>query len=170
MREAANREGFPVVMNEIQCGLGRTGTFLASEPSGVRGDYYLFSKSLGGGLAKISALLVDRARSIPRFGLLHTSTFAEDNASSAIALGVLDVLDEGGGALLRAARSRGDRLRALLDDVRSRYPTAITEVRGAGLMVGIELADISTSQSTFLRVASEQGLLGYVVAGDSLDG
>src|SRR5262249_37231202 len=62
LRKAADQGGFPLVFDEIQSGMGRTGTFLASEAAGVRGDYYLFSKALGGGLTKLSALLVDRER------------------------------------------------------------------------------------------------------------
>ncbi|MBI4577701.1 MAG: aminotransferase class III-fold pyridoxal phosphate-dependent enzyme, partial [Planctomycetes bacterium] len=100
LRAAADEGGFPLVMDEIQCGMGRTGTFLASEPSGVRGDYYLLSKSLGGGLAKISALLVESGRYLADYGYLHTSTFAEDDPSSALALAVLELLEEGGGSLL----------------------------------------------------------------------
>lgn len=48
LRTAADNEQFPLILDEIQSGMGRTGTFLASEPSGVAGDYYLFSKALGG--------------------------------------------------------------------------------------------------------------------------
>ena len=72
--------------------MGRTGSFLASTKSGVRADYYLLSKSLGGGLAKISALLVQAELSVDDFGRHHTSTFAEDDFSAEIALAALDLL------------------------------------------------------------------------------
>jgi acetylornithine/succinyldiaminopimelate/putrescine aminotransferase len=54
MRRLADSSGFPLIMDEIQCGMGRCGTFLASNQTGVRGDYYLLSKSLGGGLKDLS--------------------------------------------------------------------------------------------------------------------
>ncbi len=168
LRRAADSQGFLLVFDEIQCGMGRTGTFLASELSGVRADAYVLSKSLGGGLAKISALLVDRARYELEFGLLHTSTFAEDDYASAVALGVLEILDHDGGALVRACAEKGSHLRAKLEGLARKYPAQIRDVRGRGLMVGLELGRMDRSTSPFLRVASEQGLLGYVVAGHLL--
>ena len=77
-----------LIVDEIQCGLGRTGAFLASSALGAAGDYYLFSKSLGGGLAKVSAVLIASDRYQPGFDLRHSSTFADDDFSSAIALRV----------------------------------------------------------------------------------
>jgi acetylornithine/succinyldiaminopimelate/putrescine aminotransferase/predicted amino acid dehydrogenase len=165
LRATADAHGFLLVFDEIQCGMGRTGTFLASEPSGVSADAYALSKSLGGGLAKVSALLVDRARYEVEFGLLHTSTFAEDDYASGVALGVLELLDRDDGALLRACATKGEHLRAMLAALAKRYPAQIRDVRGRGLMVGLELTRMEGSPSPFLRVASEQGLLGYVVAG-----
>ena len=88
----ANRAGVPLVLDEIQCGCGRTGTFLASTQDGVTGDYYVLSKALGGGLVKVAALLVDSARYREDFGLVHTSTFAEDELSSRVALSALDLI------------------------------------------------------------------------------
>jgi acetylornithine/succinyldiaminopimelate/putrescine aminotransferase/predicted amino acid dehydrogenase len=165
LRRAADEGGFPLVIDEIQSGMGRTGSFLASEVAGVAGDYYLFSKTLGGGLAKISALLVDRARYLPEFGYLHTSTFADDDFSSAVALEALDVLEENDGALMRQARERGDNLLAKLRALRERYPTELRDVRGRGLMIGIELCSQLDSPSPLVRVLSEQNLLGFLASG-----
>jgi acetylornithine/succinyldiaminopimelate/putrescine aminotransferase/predicted amino acid dehydrogenase len=168
LREAADRGGFPLVVDEIQCGMGRTGTFLASAPAGVRGDYYLFSKALGGGLAKISACLVDEARYVAAYGYLHTSTFADDDFSSAIALAALDLLEADGGALVRACAEKGERLMARLRELRARYPDELREVRGRGLMIGLELAPAARARSPLLRVLSEQSLLGFFVSGTLL--
>lgn len=165
LRRAADAGGFPLVIDEIQSGMGRTGTFLASEPSGVRGDYYVLSKTLGGGFAKISALLVDDARYVAEYGYLHTSTFADDDFSSAMALGVLDLVERDGGALMRAAREKGDRLLARLEDLQAKYPGELADVRGRGLMIGFELARQERSRSPLLRVLSEQNLLGFFVSG-----
>ena len=163
LREATARAGVPLVIDEIQSGMGRTGTFLASEPSGVVGDYYLLSKSLGGSLAKISAMLVDRERYDREFGYLHTSTFVEDDFSSAIALEALQVLDDDD--LPARARAKGDALLAKLGAVQKKYPSQIRALRGRGLMIGVEFDSQKRSPSPFLRVAAEQGLLGYLLAG-----
>ncbi|MCZ9338376.1 aminotransferase class III-fold pyridoxal phosphate-dependent enzyme, partial [Streptomyces sp. TRM76130] len=123
-----------LVFDEIQCGMARTGTFLASESSGVVADYYVFSKSLGGGLAKVSALLVTADRYVPEFGRHHTSTFADDDFSSRIATAAvrlaLDWRERIGdvGALLRRR----------LDEVAARWPDTVAEVRGRGLLLGVE--------------------------------
>jgi acetylornithine/succinyldiaminopimelate/putrescine aminotransferase/predicted amino acid dehydrogenase len=165
LRAEADRTGFALVIDEIQSGMGRTGEFLASAASGVRGDYYLFSKSLGGGLAKVSALLVQRDRYVEEFGMLHTSTFAEDDFSCAIALGALDLLEADDGALMRACREKGDYLLGQLRAVQRRYPQALKAVRGRGLLIGVELAPQTRSASALLRVASEQHLLGFLASG-----
>jgi acetylornithine/succinyldiaminopimelate/putrescine aminotransferase/predicted amino acid dehydrogenase len=165
MRDATAAASIPLVIDEIQTGLGRTGSFLASEPSGVVGDYYLFSKALGGGVAKISALLVDGERYQPDFGMLHTSTFAEDDLSSLVALEVLALIDEDDGAVLRSCATKGATLREALDELRVRYPDQIADVRGRGLMLAVTFGPQEASRSSLLRVLSDQGLLGYAVAG-----
>jgi acetylornithine/succinyldiaminopimelate/putrescine aminotransferase/predicted amino acid dehydrogenase len=161
--EVARAHGFPVILDEIQSGCGRTGTFLASEQDEVIGDYYLLSKALGGGLTKVSALLVDSARYREQFGYVHSSTFAEDDLSSAVALAALQHLADP--AFLAGVRERGARLRAGLDELRRAFPTVIKEVRGRGLMLGLELASCEEAESPTFRVLSEQGLLGFMVAG-----
>jgi acetylornithine/succinyldiaminopimelate/putrescine aminotransferase/predicted amino acid dehydrogenase len=164
IRAVADSAGFPVVVDEIQTGMGRTGRFLASEALGARGDYYLLSKSLGGGLAKIAALSVDSERYQPDFGYLHTSTFADDDPSSLIALAALDLLEERDGALLRACSNKGEYLLGKLRALQEAFPDVIRAVRGRGLMVGIELA-LSAPASAFLRLLCAQNLLGFMVAG-----
>ncbi len=163
LRAAATEGGFPLVIDEIQSGMGRTGTFLASEPSGVRGDYYLLSKTLGGGLAKLSALLVDRERYAEEYGYLHTSTFADDDFSSAVGLEVLDVIESE--KVAERAKAAGDHLLARLRDVAARHPLVVKDVRGRGLMVGVELAREVHSSAPLIRVLSEQNLLGFFVSG-----
>ena len=88
--------GAPLIADEIQTGMGRTGTFLACEALGVTPDYVLLSKALGGGLAKISATLIRRERHVDKFDVLHTSTYAEDDYSSGVSLKALELLDAGG--------------------------------------------------------------------------
>ena len=98
--------GAPLIADEIQTGMGRTGTFLACEALGVTPDYVLLSKALGGGLAKISATLIRRERHVDKFDVLHTSTYAEDDYSSGVALKTLELLDE---AALAPERDDPDR-------------------------------------------------------------
>lgn len=139
--EAANActgAGVPVLVDEIQSGMGRTGTFLASAPQGVRGDYYLLAKSLGGGLAKAAVTLIRESHFRSDFSLTHSSTFAADGFSTALAAKVLDLLEADDGALYRQVAERGARLGEALDRVRADHPDQVAEVRGRGLMLGVE--------------------------------
>ncbi|MFI6403213.1 aminotransferase class III-fold pyridoxal phosphate-dependent enzyme [Streptomyces sp. NPDC050548] len=160
LRDLADRHGAALVFDEIQCGMGRTGTFLASENSGVVADYYLFSKSLGGGLAKVSALLVDRKRYVDEFGRHHTSTFADDDFSSRIATAALDLAL----AHLDRITEIGTLLRDRLTEVAERWPEAVVEVRGRGLLLGVEFA-LPKPGSGLLREVFDAESLGYLLAG-----
>ncbi|WP_169811347.1 aminotransferase class III-fold pyridoxal phosphate-dependent enzyme [Nocardia anaemiae] len=160
MRELADRHTAALVFDEIQSGMGRTGTFLAASPSQVSADYYLLSKSLGGGLVKISALLVDRQRSIADFGRYHTSTFADDDLSCAVAEAAVDLLRDN---QIRICDT-GARLRSRLDAVARRWPEEILAVRGRGLLQGIELSPPEPT-SALLREICDPEMFGYVVAG-----
>jgi acetylornithine/succinyldiaminopimelate/putrescine aminotransferase/predicted amino acid dehydrogenase len=162
VRATCGRHGITVIADEIQTGMGRTGTFLASGALGLDPDYVCLSKSLGGGIAKIGALLVKRARFVEEFSLTHTSTFAEDEYGCAIALEALRLLDRDD--LPARCRARGEFLLGALRDVQARYPDQVTDVRGRGLMVGVELRDRSDAKSYTLRAISGQGYLGYLAA------
>jgi acetylornithine/succinyldiaminopimelate/putrescine aminotransferase/predicted amino acid dehydrogenase len=158
--EALSRQPFPLILDEIQTGLGRTGTFLAS--GGVRAGYYLLSKALGGGLVKISALLVERSRYVPRFEETYSSTFAGDALSCAVAGRVLDVVaseDVPG-----RARDRGAVVRAALEGLRKAYPDVIRQVRGRGLLLGVELETRATLGGFVLRAAVDREIYGILAA------
>ena len=158
--ETCRPAGVPVIVDEIQSGMGRTGTFLASEAIGIEPDYICLAKSLGGGIAKIGALLVRRKRFVEEFSLRHTSTFAEDEYGCAIAVEALRVLERDD--LPARCRARGAFLLEGLRGVQARFPDQVKDVRGFGLMVGFELHDRSDAKSYSLRMLSRQNYLGYV--------
>lgn len=161
-RSVATELDFPLVIDEIQTGMGRTGTFLASERLGVRADCYLLGKSLGGGLAKIAACMVDRQHYIDEFSMLHTSTFAEDEFSSNIALAALDLLDSD--AVAATCAEKGARIESRLREVQQQFPSIIADLRGRGLMLGIEFHPPTKSPSDLMRGLAHQELLGYAFA------
>jgi len=165
IRRFCNLQGIPLIIDEIQSGMGRSGRFFAASQIGLKGDYYALSKSLGGGIAKISALLIRKERYRPEFGLLHTSTFAEDDFSAGIALKVLDLLEADGGAAYRRAEQLGETLRARLLELRRRYPGVIVDVRGRGLFLGIEFAPQDRAESQIIRGADHTDSLGYLICG-----
>jgi len=154
--------GAPLIADEIQTGMGRTGTFFACEQLGVTPDYVLLSKALGGGLAKISATLIRRERHVDKFDVLHTSTYAEDDYSSGVSLKALELLDQGA---LDEIRRKGDRLVGGLRALMAAYPDIIVDVRGRGLMAGVEFRRLLDDSSCLLRLLTTQDDLIFVVVG-----
>ncbi|MFM9368528.1 aminotransferase class III-fold pyridoxal phosphate-dependent enzyme [Streptomyces sp. Da 82-17] len=165
VRLFCNRVGTALVVDEVQSGLGRCGAFLASSLVGLRGDYYTLSKSLGGGLAKISAMLVRRSLYQGEFDVIHSSTFAMDDFSSSVARKVVELLEASDGALYRQVTERGERLTAMLHDLAAAYPDVIEEVRGKGLFLGVQLREQHEARSMVLRGTAYSGSLGYLISG-----
>jgi acetylornithine/N-succinyldiaminopimelate aminotransferase len=133
VREACDAHGAALIFDEIQTGLGRTGTLWAYEQTGVVPDALTTAKALGGGLP-IGALVTGPKLADVFQGGDHGSTFAGGPVVCAAAHAVLDVLaDE---ALLARTRELGERLRAGLAEL-----PGTVEVRGRGLMNAFDLAD-----------------------------
>jgi acetylornithine/succinyldiaminopimelate/putrescine aminotransferase/predicted amino acid dehydrogenase len=162
---ACRKGGVTLVADEIQTGLGRTGRFLACEQAGLRPDIVLLSKVLGGGLAKIAALAIARRRYVHDFALQHASTFAEDDFSSRIALGVIELLERDREALMQRSRRLGERFLTGLRRLQQRWPQVLADVRGRGLMLGIEFADQRGNPSPMIRALDSAEALGGIAAG-----
>ena len=135
LREICDRRGLLLLLDEVQVGMGRTGTLFAYEQEGIRPDVMTLAKALGGGLPIGAMLATEEVASVLTPGS-HGSTFGGNPVSCAAGVAVFEALLEDG--LLENARAMGERLRAGLEAVRSRVP-AIREVRGRGLIVGAEL-------------------------------
>ncbi|MER8267695.1 aminotransferase class III-fold pyridoxal phosphate-dependent enzyme [Streptomyces griseus] len=155
----------PVVVDEIQSGSGRTGAFFAASQLGLQGDYITLAKSIAGGVAKLSVLLVRESRYRPEFELLHSSTFAKDGFSTLIAQKTLEIMERDGGEVYRRATERGARLLDVLESVRADFPDVVKDVRGRGLLLGLELHDQSGSASPNVAGAQAGGVFGYLVSG-----
>jgi acetylornithine/succinyldiaminopimelate/putrescine aminotransferase/acyl-coenzyme A synthetase/AMP-(fatty) acid ligase/predicted amino acid dehydrogenase len=158
--ETLSQQDFPLILDEIQCGLGRTGSWLASQ--GVRGHYYLFAKALGGGLAKVSALLIERHRYVEKFDEHYASTFGADGLSCEVACAVLDLVDRDD--VPARARERGRRLEDALVRTHDEFPDVFGPPRGRGLMLGLEVRDACAHASVMLRAAVQHEHLGELVS------
>ncbi|WP_156753400.1 aminotransferase class III-fold pyridoxal phosphate-dependent enzyme, partial [Actinokineospora pegani] len=165
IRAAADLHGFPVVVDEVQSGMGRTGRFFSAAATGLLGDVFVLAKGIGGGIAKSAVVLIRRSRYRSDFELVHSSTFAKDAFSCHIGIEVVGMLEADGGAAYAAATERGAALRAEAESVRADYPDVLVDVRGAGLMLGVEFADLSSSPDPVLSENAVTGLIGYVLSG-----
>ncbi len=135
------------IADEVQCGMGRTGKFFAFEHYGVAPDIVTLAKSLGGGKTAIGAYVARteihrKAYGSPGTALIHgPATFSGMGEGCATAIENLNVLyDEG---LIENCATQGAYFLERLEELRRRYPKFIKDVRGRGLMLGIEFADIS---------------------------
>ena len=140
VRALCDRSGAVMIADEVQTGLGRCGALFACDIAGVVPDVMTLAKGLSGGVMPIGAYIARPAiwnAAYAKAPLLHTSTFGGNPLACAAALAALDVLvDED---LVANARARGAELVAGAQVLAARYPDAIAAVRGAGLLVGVEL-------------------------------
>lgn len=157
--------GCPIIVDEIQSGMGRCGAFFAGSLNGFLGDYFTLSKSLGGGLAKVSATLVRESLYRKEFEFIHSSTFGRDGFSTAIALKTLQLLEADGGKAYERAAERGERLLQMLRGLARAHPDVIADVRGRGLLIGLEFTGQYTATSAIIRQHALTGTFGQVVAG-----
>lgn len=132
-RELATRHGALLIADEIQCGLGRTGSRFAYEESGVQPDIVTLAKPLACGLPLGATLFSEEAAAALPPGA-HGTTFGGGPLACRVALEFLDVMEE----LLPDIRRTGDRLLRGLRELQQRH-AIVAEVRGKGLMVGVQL-------------------------------
>jgi acetylornithine/N-succinyldiaminopimelate aminotransferase len=130
-REACDAHGAALIFDEVQCGLGRTGTLWAYQHAGVVPDALTVAKALGGGLPIGALVTGERLADVFAPGD-HGSTFAGGPVQCAAGLAVLDVIDDE--SLLERVRGLGERLRHALAEL-----PGVVEVRGRGLMLAFEL-------------------------------
>ncbi|HEY5998830.1 MAG TPA: acetylornithine transaminase [bacterium] len=153
--------GALLLLDEVQTGMGRTGTFLACEAEGVLPDVVTLSKSLGGGLA-LGAMLARGEAAGAFVPGSHASTFGGNPVSCAAALALLETLDAEG--LLARVRETGAWLQDEVRSLAARQPK-ITGVRGRGLLVAI---DLSVPAKPVALAAEERGYLVNAVQEQAL--
>jgi acetylornithine/N-succinyldiaminopimelate aminotransferase len=150
-REACDRTGAALIFDEIQTGMGRTGTLWAYEQTAVVPDALTSAKALGGGLPIGALVTGERLADVLQPGD-HGSTFAGGPLVCAAALAALEICSEP--QLLESVVALGERLRAAVAEL-----PAVASVRGRGLMVGIDLAQDVSAPLLARRALTEQRLI-----------
>ncbi len=143
------KQGAMFILDEVQTGFGRTGKMFALEHYGLQPDLLCLAKSIAGGVPMGAVLVGERVGEIPTG--IHGSTFGGNPLAAAASLAALDVLEKEG--LPERAAQSGAYLLARLRDIRS---PLIRDVRGMGLMVGIE---IKQKVAPYLQELMERGVL-----------
>ncbi len=153
LRKLCDERGLLLLLDEVQCGAGRTGRFFAFEHAGIRADAIAMAKGLAGGFPIGAVWIGERAADLFQPGM-HGSTFGGTPLACAAALAVLDVI-EGEGLLAHVTRESGpwiNELNKLVTD----FPGKVLGIRGRGFLVGVQMASDSAPTLAALR---EHGLL-----------
>jgi len=157
--------GVLLIIDEVQTGLGRAGSLFACEMAGVSPDILLLSKALGGGLVPLGVCLSSKHAWNDGFGKLHSSTFANNNFTCSVGIKVIDLLTADDRSLVKSAAMMGSYLLEGLRKIDSKYPGVIKEIRGQGLMVGVEFNGFDGSESFSIRYLAQQNGFSALLAG-----
>lgn len=134
-RELCDSTGALLLLDEIQSGMGRTGKWCAYQHYGIQPDVTTLAKPLAGGVP-IGAMLCSEEAALAFTPGMHGTTFGGNPLACAVAVAVIDEIKQS--HLLEHVASIGDYFRSRLNDLKTKYPSII-EVRGLGLMIGVEL-------------------------------
>ena len=150
VQRLCHQYGALLIIDEIQTGFGRTGQFFAFQDEGIEPDLVCLAKSIAGGVPMGAILIGERIGSLPP--MMHGSTFGGNPLACAAGLIVIETLQSTN--LIERTRQRGEEVHAFLNH--ELHTSAIREVRGRGLMIGIELR---TKVAPLLRALQRRGVL-----------
>ena len=156
LRKICDENNILLVFDEVQVGIGRTGKLWGYENLGIEPDIFTSAKGLAGGIPIGAMLCKDSCAAFEPGN--HASTFGGNPFACAAAISVLQTLEKEN--ILQNVQARGEQLRVRLRAIVSKYPKLFTEVRGWGLINGIEInADSELTSIDLVKAAMEAGLL-----------
>ena len=157
IRRLCDQHGLLLIFDEVQTGLGRTGTLFAHEQTGVTPDIMTVAKALGNGLP-IGAMLTTESIAASLVAGSHASTFGGNPVAAAAAVEVMRLLLADG--FLESVREKSRYFVARLQEVAARFPTLATGVRGQGLLLGLVLTEKGIAQgASIVQQLFERGVL-----------
>ena len=160
LRDLADEHDLMLVLDEVQCGVARTGKFYAHEHYGVDPDILASAKGIGGGFPLGACLATEKAARGMTFGT-HGSTYGGNPLAMAAGTAVMDAVANE--AFLAEVTEKGERLRARLEQFIGNYPELFDSVRGKGLMLGLRMK--IESRPFFVHLRDNHQLM-TVAAGD----
>lgn len=136
LRRLADEHDLLLILDEVQCGYGRSGTFYAYEQYGIEPDIVATAKGIGGGFPLGACLATEKAARGMVIGS-HGSTYGGNALAMAAGMAVLDAIDQED--ILANVRDKSSKIRSRLEQFIGNYPELFEEVRGRGLLMGIKL-------------------------------
>ncbi len=136
LRKLCDKKKILLILDEVQCGIGRTGDFFAFEKSKVKPDIVPIAKGIGGGFP-IGAVLMNKKVASAMIPGTHGSTFGGNPLAMKIGNAVLDIISKK--SFLNNVKKNSEYFRKELIKIKKRYPKVIKEIRGRGLLIGLQL-------------------------------
>ncbi len=162
-REACDRHGALLILDEVQSGLGRTGYAFACNHEGVTPDIMTLAKAMGGGVMPLGVTVYTAEIYERVYGenpMIHTSTFGGNPLACAAGLAALSQLTP---ELIENSRVMGERMIAGFREIQSRFPAILGDVRGRGLMIGIEFTEDEVGEVAVATLMKEGVCVAYAL-------
>lgn len=158
LRDLCTEKGVLLIVDEVQTGMARTGKMFASEHYNIKPDIMCLAKALGGGVMPIGAVIATEElwEKYIEAPLLHTSTFGGNPLACTAALKTIEIIQRDN--LVEKTAEKGQYLLNKLTQLQEKYPTVIKEVRGMGLLIGIEFCKEGLG-GMLMSEAIDKGLL-----------
>ena len=153
LRKICNKKDILLILDEVQCGIGRSGDFFAFEKSKVKPDIVPIAKGIGGGFP-IGAVLMNKKVASGMTAGTHGSTFGGNPLAMAVGNSVMDIIANKN--FLKHVKNISKYFLLNLNKIKEKYPGVIKEIRGRGLLIGIQL---HTDQANFIKKLMENKLL-----------
>ncbi len=153
LRKICNKKKILLILDEVQCGIGRTGDFFAFEKSKVKPDIVPIAKGIGGGFP-IGAVLMNKKAASGMIAGTHGSTFGGNPIAMKIGCEVFDIISNK--SFLKNVKKNSSFFLKQLDKIKKKYPKIIKEVRGRGFLIGLQL---HKDQTNFIKKLMDNKLL-----------
>jgi acetylornithine/N-succinyldiaminopimelate aminotransferase len=153
LRKICNKKNVLLILDEVQCGIGRTGDFFAFERSKVKPDIVPIAKGIGGGFP-LGAVLMNKKVASGMVAGTHGSTFGGNPLAMKIGIAVIDIISNK--IFLKKIRKNSRYFHSELNKIKNIFPKVIKEVRGRGFLIGIQLYN---DQSNFIKSLMQNKLL-----------
>jgi acetylornithine/N-succinyldiaminopimelate aminotransferase len=153
LRKICNKKNILLILDEVQCGIGRSGDFFAFEKSKVKPDIVPIAKGIGGGFP-IGAVLMNKKVASGMTAGTHGSTFGGNPLAMTVGNSVMDIISKK--KFLKNVKKISEYFLSNLNKIKDEYPNIIKEIRGRGLLIGIQL---KIDQTKFIKMLMDNNLL-----------